>query len=1310
MRHAQATPAKPAARRRTTRALAAGAALLATLLVAVIGVGYVFLAGQSGIDFVVRQLGARSGGALEIDGATGSLFDTVRIRHLTWRGSDTTVSARDVALTWSPVALLSRGIVVRGLGARQVAFEAKASTEDLPLPDDLTLPIEVRIERLGVGQIDWRVGANGGTIRGLAFSYAGGAAGHRFSDVTFVTAIGAITGDANVGGGTPFSVSGRLKARGDAALAGTDADFVLGGTLAELTLDGGGNTNGARFTGRVSLAPLAAFPLRGASLDASGIDLSAWNAALPATSLAVAVRAQPADGAISGTLEASNALPGSIDVGRAPLRTLASRFTLRDDALTLDSIDVALAGDGALAGHGRIPLGAAGAAGSWTVDVRDVDLRKIYAPLVATRLSGTLAADLGARRQQIRGDVADRTLIGGVALDFGAVIESDSLVVERFRARSGKGELAGRGRIAFSGERTFDLDATALRFDPARYGAFPAGALDGRIAVAGRLAPAWRVRAELALAPGSRLSGVALAGTARATIERDSVRDAAIDLAAGRAKLRVAGGAGEASERITVALDAPNLADLAPFVPAAMAASLSGGLHAKATISGLPPRAGIDLEASGKDLKLPVGIAFGTLAVQARIAPGSAAEFRDDLAARKIALEITATGFVTPAGSYGSLRASVGGTLAQHDVTLALKGEDIDASAAAHGRLDLPRESAAAASWAWNGTIDALENRGPWAMRLAAPASVQLAPARARVGATRLDLADGSVRLGEFAWIEGRIKTDGTLAGVPLAAMARFAGKPLPFGSTVTFGGQWSLTAAPRLNGSVSLRRETGDVFLARGADTDTRVAAGLTALEAQARFDDDAIHATALLRSSRGDRADATLTVGAVADAPPGHLAAEAPLEFAATADMPSLQVLQPWIGSTAVVSGRAHLDVAARGTVGRAVLSGGLVGEQLRIDAPRYGLHFTNGRVVARAADGRIAVEEIKLDAGAGTFRASGEIAKAASSGTRPLVRFAWHAERFRVFNRPDLRLVVAGEGTAAMENGKIVLTGKLRADEGAITYVAAPESVLGDDVVIKGRPRRGAEPSRAVEAPLEIDLTLDLGNRLAFSGEGLETGLAGTVRVTSGRSGLLGQGSIRTVRGTYYAFGQRLAIDRGRLIFDGPLDNPGLDILALRKNLAVEAGVTVTGTVKVPVIQLTSNPPVPDSEKLSWLITGQAPDRTSGTDYAALQAASAALLGSHGKPVSATLAQRVGLDDIAFKSGAGTQGGQSGATGAETQVVAVGKRLSDRLSVVYEQGLTVATNALRIEYALTRSLTLRAEAGTVGGVGIYFRRSFD
>jgi translocation and assembly module TamB len=147
-----------------------------------------------------------------------------------------------------------------------------------------------------------------------------------------------------------------------------------------------------------------------------------------------------------------------------------------------------------------------------------------------------------------------------------------------------------------------------------------------------------------------------------------------------------------------------------------------------------------------------------------------------------------------------------------------------------------------------------------------------------------------------------------------------------------------------------------------------------------------------------------------------------------------------------------------------------------------------------------------------------------------------------------------------------------------------------------------------------------------------------------------------------------------------------------------------------VRVPRIQLTANPPVPDGEKLSWLITGQAPGRGSATDAAALAAASSFLLGGNGRPIGSRIAQQIGLDDISVRSADTGTTGPPGTTPASGQVVAIGKRLSNRLTLVYEQGLTVATNALRLEYALSRTFTLRVEAGTISGVGIFFRRSYD
>ena len=109
-------------------------------------------------------------------------------------------------------------------------------------------------------------------------------------------------------------------------------------------------------------------------------------------------------------------------------------------------------------------------------------------------------------------------------------------------------------------------------------------------------------------------------------------------------------------------------------------------------------------------------------------------------------------------------------------------------------------------------------------------------------------------------------------------------------------------------------------------------------------------------------------------------------------------------------------------------------------------------------------------------------------------------WHAEKFRVLNRPDLRLVVGGSGTVALKDRKISLDGTLVADEGHFEYEPDLGATLGDDVVVKGWHGRESAETRRSNLPLAVDLELDLGRNLTFAGEGLETGLRGKVRVTT------------------------------------------------------------------------------------------------------------------------------------------------------------------------------------------------------------------
>lgn len=199
------------------------------------------------------------------------------------------------------------------------------------------------------------------------------------------------------------------------------------------------------------------------------------------------------------------------------------------------------------------------------------------------------------------------------------------------------------------------------------------------------------------------------------------------------------------------------------------------------------------------------------------------------------------------------------------------------------------------------------------------------------------------------------------------------------------------------------------------------------------------------------------------------------------------------------------------------------------------------------------------------------------------------------------------------------------------------------------------------------------------------------------------LRASGSIAAVDATFAAYGQQLAVERGIVNFQGPLDDPGLNVLALRKGLAVEAGVEVTGTVTAPRVRLVSTPPVSDPEKLSWIVLGRAP-QAAGADSGLLLAAAGALLGgrSGGGPTG-QLAQAFGVDELSLRS-------EPGAADLTSQIVTVGKRLSSRATIGYEQGLSAAAGVMKLTWQLTPRLAVVTRAGADNAIDLTWTFAFD
>jgi translocation and assembly module TamB len=229
--------------------------------------------------------------------------------------------------------------------------------------------------------------------------------------------------------------------------------------------------------------------------------------------------------------------------------------------------------------------------------------------------------------------------------------------------------------------------------------------------------------------------------------------------------------------------------------------------------------------------------------------------------------------------------------------------------------------------------------------------------------------------------------------------------------------------------------------------------------------------------------------------------------------------------------------------------------------------------------------------------------------------------------------------------------------------------------------------------------VDATLDLGEHFYIRASGLEARLAGQLNVRSEPGEALSVTGIITAQNALFdAFGQRLQVDRGMVNFQGPLDDPGLNILALRKGLSVEAGVEVTGTVRAPTVRLVSTPNVPDAEKLSWIVLGRAPD-SSGVDTTMLIAAAGNILG--GQSVG-QLGRALGVDELSLQQPGVTDPQQS-------QKVTVGKRLSSRAYLSYEHGLTDVGGVTKFTYTLTPRFTIVTRTGSEDALDLFYSFRF-
>ena len=484
----------------------------------------------------------------------------------------------------------------------------------------------------------------------------------------------------------------------------------------------------------------------------------------------------------------------------------------------------------------------------------------------------------------------------------------------------------------------------------------------------------------------------------------------------------------------------------------------------------------------------------------------------------------------------------------------------------------------------------------------------------------------------------------------------------------------------------------------------------------------------------------------------------ASAPLTGQIQAQLPRIGVWSVFAPPGWRLRGSFAANIQVAGSRAVPQLSGTLQADDLALRSIADGFEFGNGRLRSRLDGTRLLIDEFVLQ-GASSKDASGKMlpgtggllsakGQAGWISGAPDVQLTASINRLRASIRTDRQLTVSGDVQASLKGKATRVSGNLRVDQARILLPDEGTPQLGDDVVVRGvnttagsgadggarigSGKKGPEQASAATvnpaaaAPsttatatastaaqpgsLNLAVQLALGDDFRVQGKGIDTRISGTLAIASSSFAQPPRlvGTVTTEGGIFRAYGQRLNIERGFLRFTGPVDNPALDILAIRP-VALTAsdpqrvGVQVSGTALLPRVRLYAQPELPEAEKLSWLVLGR-PAAGGGAEAALLQQAALALLGGKGGSTSGGLATSLGLDELSYKGSSSGNGGVSGGA------ITLGKRFSDNFYAAYERSISGAVGTLFVFYDLSKRFTIRAQAGSQSAVDLIFTVPFD
>jgi len=825
---------------------------------------------------------------------------------------------------------------------------------------------------------------------------------------------------------------------------------------------------------------------------------------------------------------------------------------------------------------------------------------------------------------------------------------TEALSIKELELKSAEGAFQIDGNVSWKDATVFDLTATGQDFNPAILLPELPGNLIFNTRIKGKLAgKALQLDADINKLSG-KLRGYPVSAGGKLALADEQLKVDALQVVSGPNKIAVNGTLGQEQAALIVAIDAPALESLWP--------NLGGSLKGDGNLQGAWKNPSVKFQASGKHLRFA-----GSNAEQLAVNINYQADAK--LTSK---VQLSAGAIKTGKLHISKLLIDGLGTLEQHRFKADVNSSYGDLSSVLTGSFKAD---------VWQGDFSRLDlnakDSGRWQLTNKLTARIAQSPIGMDVTLTKACLARQAAAL----CVQGRYPSSGDFqfkvnaTALPTDLIQVYLPGPMQLKGIINadadiqkqkslLSGNFRLTMPA--NAKVLLQTQQGPIDFTLGSWS---LSGKLKETRVSADFDLALVGQDYLRGQLQLDTGQGKALAGQI------------------TGSVINFAWLNPFVPQLSNIKGDLKANLALQGRTDKPVVNGAVRFTGGTVDIAELGLGIRD--IKLQALPSADYAERIQLSGSAKSGQGFIQLDGFASlQGTAELMLIGTD---FEVAKLPEAQITVSPELKGVFTEQERKVTGKLKIPKAILQLAQLPENAVkvSNDEVILGEEKTEQNPATAI--PLDVDVDIELGKQVNFSGQGLKTDLSGKLKMTKTGDTTAMYGNVNMDKARYKSYGQDLTVRKGRILFNGPVNKPWLDVEAIRvsKNKDVTAILSLTGPLDSPKTHLSSEPALPEEEVLAYLITGGPLNQVSQSE--GNMVASAAL--SYGASKASWIANKLGVGELEVEQGKTLQ----------DTMATVGQYLTPDFYVGTKVGLFNQQVVLVLKRKLTKTLNVETQTGT-------------